>query len=207
MSDLFTTRLQEALKRYWQGKAEGKVDGDALAYAVEASLYQRREEDIFARHLRTLEKLVVTQTSEAKLNVLGYYKVLVYGTVFPSVMHAFQATKVFFQQPRLTENDCIAKIKTFENVSLPKALQMGCDKHAILLDVKTWRIERTAIMYDLVIRCVEQNSDLLDKLLQTRGNIEEDILEDAYWSIHGQNQLGRIWEEVRTYFKTRLRHA
>ena len=207
MADLLLTRLQEAVNGYWHGN----VDPTALAYAVQALIdqgrQQRKEEDIFAHYLRTLQKLAVTQTSEAKLNVLGYYTVSIYGTVFPSVMHAFQALKVFYQQPPLPVNDCVAKIKTFADVSLAKVLQMGCDKHAILLDVDTWRMERTEIMRNLVALCVGQNPCLLANLLYTSGNIEEDILEDAYWSIHGQNQLGRIWEEVRTYFTTRLSHA
>jgi len=123
-------------------------------------------------------------------------KVFYDGIIYPSAEHAYQAAKT---------NDY--KIKKFiANLSTPnKAKEFG--KGLILnADKKAWYKNSLLIMENVVWNKFCENTNLLDKLLDTYPAelIEGNYWNDTFWGVcngKGENHLGKILMKVRQELK------
>lgn len=118
---------------------------------------------------------------EAEINVRGF--------TFPSVEHAYQAfktdDKVWFNRIRNAKSPGVAK-------------RMG--KQCPIR--KDWESVKFDIMRECVFAKFSQHEDLKEKLLQTKGKLEEgNTWGDKVWGVVsgvGQNWLGRILMDIRS---------
>lgn len=119
--------------------------------------------------------------------------VKVYGIVYKSAEHAFQAMKATNEEDR---------IYIQEAPTPGKAKWRGNE-----IKVRSgWKGIRVGVMRHIVTCKFEQNWYLMDKLISTGNEILEEgnNWKDDFWGIYkgkGENWLGRILMEVREYNK------
>lgn len=113
------------------------------------------------------------------------------GRKWPTVEHAYQAAK------NLDYADLILSCK-----SPGEAKYIG----GIVSIRSDWDSVKVDIMRELVQLKFEQNSELLDALIQTEGKLEEgNTWHDTFWGVCycdscggiGENMLGKILMEIR----------
>jgi ribA/ribD-fused uncharacterized protein len=120
------------------------------------------------------------------------------GLVYPSVEHAYQASKSVYEDVRADFADF--------NMTAGQAKRHG--KRIVLRD--DWDAVKLDIMCDLVTLKFARGTDLAAKLLATRDAIlvEGNTWGDTYWGkskvggvITGRNHLGRILMTVRSLLR------
>lgn len=127
------------------------------------------------------------------LDNFSSFGIIMEGKVYPTVEHAYQASKFIVTAPDIAD-----KIRTSLSAYESKKLAWAnADKQD-----KNWDEHKVAIMEKLLKLKLEQDSYVKDKLLQTENYlICEDSPKDAFWGIgpnrDGQNQLGKIWMKLR----------
>ena len=120
--------------------------------------------------------------------------VTMYGEVYPTVEHAFQAAKCFSPADR----EAIRQASTPGN-----AKKIG----RLVTLVSDWDTLRVPIMTELVRRKFEGNSQLRYLLLATTPHelIEGNTWGDRFWGVYqgvGENHLGKILMQIREEVNT-----
>lgn len=117
--------------------------------------------------------------------------VKVYGIIYKSAEHAYQAMKATNEEDR----------RYIQEASTPgKAKRRGNEIKAR----SNWKGIRVGIMEYIVTCKFEQNQYLMDKLISTGNEVLEEgnKWKDDFWGIYkgkGENRLGKILMEVRRY--------
>lgn len=115
------------------------------------------------------------------------------GKVYPTVEHAFQASKTTIP----SEREAIRRARTPKEAKrLGRAATMRMD----------WTKIRLAVMGMLVKQKFTENEDLKEALLATGDEelVEENTWNDTYWGVShgtGKNHLGRLLMQVRKELK------
>lgn len=144
-------------------------------------------------------------TSSNRLSPL-HISVTMLGTKFPTIMHAFQASKVQYDKKYADrhatdiEEEQKTRMKLFAQEDLPTVNLWGSAKGSIDLDVSKWDDDKTGIMRQLLMEACKQNSHVSDTLDSTVGEIYEDALPDLFWgyaSGTGLNMIGKLWKDIR----------
>lgn len=131
-------------------------------------------------------------------------KVWYKGITYPSAEHAFVASKIEFDGKL---SSILHKIKVSKIANPGEAKKYG--KTIVL--APGWDENKIEIMRDIVLAKFTQNHDLEKKLLAT-GNaelVEGNTWWDRFWGVcqgEGQNQLGKILMEVRTFLPDYFAH-
>lgn len=118
-----------------------------------------------------------------------------YGDVYPTVEHAYQAAK---------SNDPAVRAWVREAFSPGQAKRMGRK-----IDLRPdWQDIKFSVMYTLVTRKFQGNQDLHDLLLATGDAelVEGNTWNDTYWGVCngvGENYLGKILMQVRANLESR----
>ena len=127
------------------------------------------------------------------LDNFSSFKVKYKGFVYPTVEHAYQASKFM-----KTDNELVKQIQEcFSAHEAQKIAQLNKDKQR-----SDWDEIKLSIMEELLRLKLAQNPYVKKKLLQTAGHeIVEDSPKDSYWGWgkerDGLNQLGRLWMRLR----------
>jgi predicted NAD-dependent protein-ADP-ribosyltransferase YbiA (DUF1768 family) len=144
-------------------------------------------------------------TSALRLSPL-HISLTMCATMFNSIMHAFQASKVLYDKKYTggDEEDFTSeqekRMIPFATVSLSTANAWGGASGTINLDIRRWDADKTEIMRGLMIQACEQNPAVKSALLKTTGDIYEDTLPDNFWGHckgQGQNTAGSLWMDIR----------
>ena len=115
------------------------------------------------------------------------------GFIFPTAEHAYQAMKFIKTNPEIFN-----KIKTAKSAHDAQKLTIE-NKDKVDLE---WDKNKIAIMKSILKNKVNQHAYVLKKLLQSgEREIIEDSWRDSEWgwgkNKDGQNNLGKIWMELR----------
>ena len=144
-------------------------------------------------------------TSTLRLSPL-HIPVTMCATMFNSIMHAFQASKVLYDKKYdgCDEKDIIGeqehRMKAFATAALNTVNVWGGASGSIRLDIQRWDADKTSIMRRLMVEACKQNSAIKSSLLRTTGDIYEDTLPDNFWGHckgQGQNTAGDLWKDIR----------
>jgi ribA/ribD-fused uncharacterized protein len=111
---------------------------------------------------------------------------------FPTSEHLYQWSKFYLSNPDLAE-----KIRTCNKPS--EARKLGQTEK---LNIKHWNNVRVRVMKRVLELKLEQHPELKLKLINTGSEtIEEYAPWDEFWGTgkrdSGQNQLGKLWMELR----------
>lgn len=125
------------------------------------------------------------------------FKVRVDGVVYPTVEHAYQASKFLTSAPEVAK-------EIMECFSAHDAQKIGYankDKQC-----ENWDEIKLSVMERLLRLKLEQNPYVKKKLLQTGDyTICEDSPKDSFWGIgqdrKGRNELGKLWMKLREEIK------
>jgi len=117
------------------------------------------------------------------------------GKIYPTSEHVYHSEK--FDDERMKE-----QIRTARSAHVSQKLaEANIDKYR-----KDWKDVRLGIMKEILREKVKQHPYVMKKLLES-GNKElvEDSWRDSFWgwgeNKNGENQLGKLWMEVREEFK------
>ena len=122
------------------------------------------------------------------------------GVTFPTVEHAFQATKALAESDKITTSQRIANEKIVEKIRVAKTPAQAKKLGRTLkgLDIEEWDKGSAQIMKELIKQSFIQNPDALQKLLDT-GNAELTHTQDkGKWG----TEFPRILMEVRSELST-----
>ena len=153
----------------------------------------------------TDEPQVDNLTSTLRLSPL-HIPVTMCATMFNSIMHAFQASKVLYDKKYdgCAEKDIgeeqQTRMKAFATPALNTVNAWGGASGSIRLDIQRWDADKTSIMRRLMVEACKQNSEVRSSLLRTTGDIYEDTLPDNFWGHckgQGQNTAGDLWKDIR----------
>jgi hypothetical protein len=139
----------------------------------------------------TVIKFYGTSSEYGCFSNFAHYPFRLYGRVWPTVEHFFQAQKF----PDSEYEEAIRQAK-----SPAKAKAMGRTRKYRLR--RDWEAVKDGLMREAVLAKFTQHEDLRRILLATGDAlIQEDSPTDAYWGIGahggGKNKLGRILMSVR----------
>jgi len=144
-------------------------------------------------------------TSTLRLSPL-HIPVTMCATMFNSIMHAFQASKVLYDKKYdgCDEKDITdeqeTRMKAFATPALNTVNAWGGASGSIRLDIQRWDADKTSIMRRLMVEACKQKSEVKSSLLRTTGDIYEDTLPDNFWGHckgQGQNTAGDLWKDIR----------
>lgn len=160
------------------------------------SILEQCTEEIYNTFVDTY-MIYCTTTSELGLSICRISVTLqVCGKLFlfPTIVHAFQYRKLEYDERFLQDGIKIMVVKHLQTMSIKKVLEWG-NSHRIHLKHNEWKAARFSVMEALLYEAMLQNSDLRARLLQTSGDILEDI--SKTWNYPGSNTLGKLWVNVR----------
>ncbi len=171
-----------------------------LADAADAYIAETNQNSDFDDYLAALNEFAEEESGTSKLGLSPLHLSVTFeGIDYPSLMHAFQANKEHYAKDYQgftiieTEKIVQAKMKTYVSVDLQTANQKG---RMINLDIKSWDNDKDDVMYNILLKCYEQN-DRVQKILSTApAEIVEDCLPDDYWG-GKSNKMGKTWMKVR----------
>jgi len=128
------------------------------------------------------------------LDNFSSFQVEIWGRVWPTSEHAYQASHFFETAPELAEEIFLAR-SAHDAFKLAKA---NGDKAPA-----NWEEIKVGIMEEIVRAKLSQHYYIQQKLLQTGDvPIVEDSPKDSYWGWgpdhKGQNQLGKLWMKLRS---------
>lgn len=112
------------------------------------------------------------------------------GIVYPSSEHAYQAAKTLNKDLR----------SAFAEINSPSAVKKLGQTITLRPD---WEDVKINVMRDIVIAKFEQNPELMEKLMATKGRelIEGNTWGDTFWGEcplgKGRNELGKILMSIR----------
>lgn len=112
------------------------------------------------------------------------------GIVYPSSEHAYQAAKTLDKGVR----------SVFAEIASPGAIKKMGQTITLRPD---WEDVKINVMRDIVTAKFEQNADLMEKLMTTKGHdlIEGNTWGDTFWGEcplgKGRNELGKILMSIR----------
>ncbi len=127
------------------------------------------------------------------LDNFSSFQVEIWGQVWPTSEHAYQASHFFETAPELAETIAAAR-SAHDAFKLAKA---NADKAPA-----NWEDIKLAIMEEIVRAKLSQHYYIQQKLLQT-GNVPivEDSPKDSFWGWgaghEGRNELGKLWMKLR----------
>lgn len=127
------------------------------------------------------------------LDNFSSFKVKYKGFIYPTVEHAYQASKFM-----KTDNELVKQIQEcFSAHEAQKIAKANKDKQR-----SDWDEVKLSIMEDLLRLKLDQNPYVKKKLLQTADyKIVEDSPKDSYYGCgkqrNGLNQLGKLWMRLR----------
>lgn len=114
------------------------------------------------------------------------------GDTYPSVEHAFQASKTNSKEER----------EKLKNISSPlKAKVFGMQ----IKPDKEWEKQKYNYMYSICLSKFKNNEDLKRRLLETNDLTLINSCNDTYWGISkdvGENNLGKILMDIRKELTT-----
>ncbi len=131
------------------------------------------------------------------LDNFSSFKVLVDGVLYPTVEHAYQASKFLTTAPEVAE----LITDSYSAYDAQRIAHEHIDEQR-----PDWDEVKLPIMEKIVRLKLEQNPYVKRKLLETGDCIIcEDSPKDAFWGIgadrKGRNELGKIWMKLRAELK------
>jgi len=121
------------------------------------------------------------------------HRIEIWGKTFATIEHAYQYKKFI-------ETDVAWAERIREAASPIEAKRLGWLRK---IDVLQWDSKRLAIMRDLLMAKTAQHAEVRKALImsQSRVIIENDDQQDTFWGVGasytGQNNLGKIWMDLR----------
>ncbi|MBP9852788.1 MAG: hypothetical protein QG629_269 [Patescibacteria group bacterium] len=127
------------------------------------------------------------------LNNWSAHQVTVWGHTFPTAEHAFQWKKYSQTAPEVAVQ-ILAAPSPWAAFQIAKASKNRRPK--------TWDEDKVALMRQIILAKLEQNEDVQERLQSTGDRmIIENSPWDPFWGVgpngDGQNNLGKLWSELR----------
>lgn len=130
------------------------------------------------------------------LSPFSAHRIEIWGEAFPTAEHAYQAARIL-PGP---ERDAI------KHATSPMNAWREGQKYKHRADLAVPGFDKLAIMEEIFRAKLEQHPDIADVLRESgTATLEKNIESDAYWGTgpdgRGENQMGKIWMELRAELK------
>jgi len=139
----------------------------------------------------TEEPINFVESIYAYLSPFSAHRISIWGEVFPTVEHAYQAARL---KPSLERE----KIK---NAGSPKEAWNLAQEYKGRDDLKA-NFDKDSVMEELFRAKMAQHQDIVTILKQTGDReLQKVITTDSYWGTgpdgRGENRMGKIWMKLR----------
>ncbi len=134
----------------------------------------------------------IVESTYAYLSPFSAHRVEIWGEVFPTVEHAYQAARLKAGPER----------DEIKGAGSPKEAWRLAQKYKKQAELMRADFDKDAVMEELFRAKIAQHQDIVDILRESRGHELQKVIDtDSYWGTGadgtGENRMGKLWMKLR----------